>query len=152
MNIVQKVEHWGDMHHAKWLDAIRVILGLIILGKGIEFASQIGSQEGLFYPNLFGFSSLASMVILHIVALAHLMGGLLIVIGLLTRLAVVVQMPILLGAIFFVNLTKNFSFFNSELWLSIIVFMLLVLFWIVGSGTYSADNMIKTEQERYHHH
>ncbi|RYZ99346.1 MAG: DoxX family protein, partial [Sphingobacteriaceae bacterium] len=81
------------------------------------------------------------------VALAHIVGGFLIAIGLLTRLAVVIQMPILFGAVFFVNLTKNFSFFNSELWLSIIVFMLLVLFWIVGSGPYSVDNMIKGKQE-----
>ena len=152
MNLVQKVEHWGDLHHAKWLDVIRVILGLIILSKGIEFASQVGSQQGLLFPsNSFGFSALASMVIIHIVALAHLVGGLLIAVGLLTRLAVVIQMPILLGAIFFVNLSKNFAFFNSELWLSIIVFMLLVLFWIVGSGPYSVDNMIKAKQEELRH-
>ena len=151
MNMVQKVEHCGDLHHAKWLDVIRVILGLLILSKGIEFASQVGAQQEVFPANSFGFSALASTVIIHIVALAHLVGGLLIAIGLLTRLAVVIQMPILLGAIFLVNLTKNFTFFNSELWLSIIVFMLLVLFWIVGSGPYSVDNMIKAKQEELRH-
>ncbi|MEO6148803.1 MAG: DoxX family protein [Mucilaginibacter sp.] len=151
MNVVQKVEHWGDLHHAKWLDVIRVFLGLIILVKGIEFASEVGSQQGLLFPaNSFGFSGLASMVIIHIVALANLVGGLLIMIGLLTRLVVVVQIPILLGAIFFVNTGKGFTFFNSELWLSIIVLMLLVLFWIVGSGPYSADNKIKVDQENLH--
>ncbi|RVT99817.1 DoxX family protein [Mucilaginibacter limnophilus] len=149
MNMVQKVEHWGDLHHAKWLDVIRVILGLIILVKGIEFASEVGSQHDLISSaNKFGFSGLASMAIVHTVALAHIVGGLMIAFGLLTRLAVVIQMPILLGAIFFVNLTRNFTFFNSELWLSIIVFMLLVLFWIVGSGPYSVDNMIKLDRQR----
>ncbi|RYY33738.1 MAG: DoxX family protein [Sphingobacteriaceae bacterium] len=150
MNLVQKVEHWGDLHHAKWLDVIRIFLGLIILGKGLEFASEVGSQQGLLFPaNSFGFSGLASMVIIHIVALAHLVGGFLIIIGLLTRLAVVIQIPILLGAIFFVNI-KGFTFFNSELWLSIIVLLLLVLFWIVGSGPYSMDNKINADRERLH--
>ncbi|RYZ98526.1 MAG: DoxX family protein [Sphingobacteriaceae bacterium] len=151
MNMVQKVEHWGDLHHAKWLDVIRVILGLIILSKGIEFASEVGSQQGLYFPsNSFGFSGLASMVAIHIVALAHIVGGLLIMIGLLTRLAVVIQIPILLGAIFFVNITKGFTFFNSELWLSVLVLLLLVLFWIVGSGPFSADNKIAADRERLH--
>ncbi|RYY35420.1 MAG: DoxX family protein [Sphingobacteriaceae bacterium] len=151
MNVVQKVEHWGDVHHAKWLDVIRVILGLVILSKGIEFASQIGSQGGLLFPsNPFGFNGLASMVIIHTVALAHLVGGVMIMLGLLTRLAVVIQMPILLGAIFFVNLTQHFTFFNSELWLSIIVFILLVMFWIAGSGPYSVDHMIQNERENRH--
>lgn len=151
MNMVQKVERWGDLHHAKWLDAVRVVLGLIILSKGIEFAAQVGSQQGLLFPkNSFGFSGLASMVIIHIVALAHLVGGVMITMGLITRLAVVIQIPILVGAILFVNLTQGFTFFNSELWLSVIVLMLLVLFWVVGSGPYSADHYIQADEERRH--
>ncbi|MET3114237.1 putative membrane protein YphA (DoxX/SURF4 family) [Pedobacter sp. CG_S7] len=70
---------------------------------------------------------MASLAI-HIIAFAHLVGGILITIGLLTRFAVVIQIPILLSAIFFVNLSKGFSTLNSELWLSVIVLFLLVLF------------------------
>jgi uncharacterized membrane protein YphA (DoxX/SURF4 family) len=48
----------------------------------------------------------------------------------------------LIGAVFFVNITKGFSFLNSELWLSILVMALLVLFAIWGSGKYSLDNLM----------
>lgn len=150
MNMVQRVEHWGDVHHAKWLDAVRIILGIIILGKGISFISQTNvQQDWVLQNNGFGFSSLAAMVIIHIVAFVHIVGGALIIIGLVTRFAVVIQIPILLGAIFFVNATRGLSFVNSELWLSIIVCMLLIVFWIVGSGPFSVDNWMKVHSPNY---
>jgi putative oxidoreductase len=144
MNMVQKVEHWGDLHHPKWLDGLRIVLGLLIFSKGIIFISSTAvQQDWILQNNTFGFSGLMMVVVIHLVAFAHVIGGLMIMLGLLTRFAVVVQMPILLGAIFFVNATKGLSLLNSELWLSVLVFLLLVLFWIVGSGNFSADNWIR---------
>ncbi len=147
MNVVQKIEHWGDVHHAKWLDVIRIVLGLLILSKGIAFAGDTEAQKDwILQNNTFGFSGLMAMALVHTVALAHLVGGVLITIGLVTRFAVVVQIPILIGAVFFVNMSKGFSPLNSELWLSIIVLMLLILFWIVGSGSYSVDHWMKNHR------
>lgn len=147
MNVVQKVEHWGDLHHAKWLDVIRMALGLLILSKGIAFISNTNmQQEWILQNNTFGFSGLLAVAVIHIVAFVHLVGGLLIMMGLVTRFAAVIQLPILLGAIFFVNITRGFSFLNSELWLSVLVFLLLILFWIVGSGPYSADHWMKKKR------
>ncbi len=147
MNLVQKIEHWGDVHHAKWLDIMRIVLGVLILSKGISFIGDTEAQKDwILQNNTFGFSGLMAMAVVHIVAFAHLVGGVLITIGLVTRFAVVVQIPILIGAVFFVNLTKGFSPLNSELWLSIIVLMLLILYWIVGSGPYSVDHWMKTHR------
>jgi uncharacterized membrane protein YphA (DoxX/SURF4 family) len=56
---------------------------------------------------------------------------------------VVVQIPILLFAVFFVNLTPGFSSPNSELWFSVLVLFLLIMFWVVGSGPLSADAEMK---------
>jgi len=149
MNLVQKIEHWGDVHHAKWLDIIRIVLGLLILSKGFAFVSDTEAQKDWIIQNsTFGFSGLMAMALVHTVALTHLVGGVLITMGLVTRFAVVIQIPILLGAIFFVNLTQGFSPLNSELWLSLIVLMLLILFWIVGSGPYSVDHWLKGSRGR----
>ena len=151
MNTVRKIEHWGDLHHPKWLDAVRIILGLIIFGKGVIFISSTSvQQDWIFHNNVFDFSGLLAIVLIHIVAFAHVIGGLLIMVGLLTRMAVVIQMPIVLGAIFFVNITKGLTFLNTELWLSIVVFMMLVVIWIVGSGSFSADKWID-ESNAYRH-
>ena len=150
MNMFRRIEHWGDLHHPKWLDIIRIILGLIIFTKGIIFISSTNvQQDWIFRNSSFDFSGLMAVVLIHIVAFAHVIGGMLIFMGLLTRLAVVIQMPILLGAIFFVNITKGLSFLNSELWLSIIVFLMLVLIWIVGSGSFSADSWVRENNNRH---
>jgi putative oxidoreductase len=147
MNLVQKVEHWGDAHHAKWLAVVRIVLGLIIFSKGIALISDTGYLQDLLFRNsIFAFSSVMATVAMHIVAFAHLVGGILIALGLVTRFAVVIQIPILVCAVFFVNVANGFSALNSELWLSVIVLCLLVLFWVVGSGTFSVDQQLKKKK------
>ncbi len=147
MNVIQKVEHWGDAHHAKWLDVVRIVLGLIIFSKGIALISDTGRQQELLLNNsIFGFSEMMSSVAIHLVAFAHLVGGILITIGLVTRFAAVIQIPILICAILFVNISHGFSALNSELWLSIIVLFLLILFWVIGSGPISVDHQIRKKR------
>jgi len=144
MNVIRKIEHWGDVHHAKWLDYLRIVLGLIIFGKGISFISDTSVLQNLITQNnVFGFSGMMISVGIHVVALAHLVGGILITLGLVTRFAAVIQIPILLFAVFFVNLTSGFSAPNSELWLSVLVLFLLIMFWVVGSGPLSVDEGLK---------
>lgn len=151
MNVIRKIEHWGDVHQTKWLDFLRIILGLVIFGRGVSFISDTTTLQNLITENnIFGFSSVLISMAIHIVAFAHLVGGILIMLGLVTRFAVVIQIPILLFAVFFVNLTKGFSMLNSELWLSIIVLFMLILFWIVGSGPLSVDEGLKNKKgKRY---
>lgn len=149
MNVIQKVEFWGDAHHAKWLDVVRIILGLIIFSKGIALISDTTNQQEILITNsVFGFSGMMASVAIHIVAFAHLVGGVLITIGLVTRFAVVIQIPILICAVLFVNIANGFSTLNSELWLSILVLSLLILFWVVGSGSFSVDQQLKKKHQR----
>lgn len=144
MNTVQKIESWGDAHHAKWLDVIRILLGLLLLGKGIAFVSDIASMQDLLTShNPLHFSAVTIIFIIHIVAFVHVVFGGLLMLGLLTRAAAVMQIPGVLGAIVFVNISRGFSALNAELWLSILVLMLLILFWIVGSGPFSVDEQMK---------
>jgi putative oxidoreductase len=153
MNMVRRIEHWGDLHHPKWLDIIRIVLGMIIFTKGIIFISSTNvQQDWIFHNSTFDFSGLLAVVLIHIVAFAHVIGGMLIIAGLLTRLSVVIQMPIVLGAMFFVNITKGLTFVNTELWLSVIVFIMLVVIWIAGSGTFSADHWIRESNAYRHKH
>jgi len=144
MTVIQKIERWGDLHTAKALDIIRIGLGILIFSKGIALVSNTDAlQKLLLQNNVFGFSGMLASVMVHIAGFVHLVGGILIAIGLLTRFAAVIQIPILLVAVFFVNISKGFSMLNSELWLSLIVLLLLVMFWITGSGPYSVDHEMK---------
>ena len=73
----------------------------------------------------------------------HLLGGFLILIGLFTRWAVLVQIPILLGAVFFINAPKGAFAGQSELGLSIIILVLLCFFFVEGGGPISMDEYFR---------
>ena len=137
MNLVQRVEHWGDTHHPQWLDIVRIALGAFLCFKGVEYLYNMGTMLNLI-TNRMAFGSFSSMLMSNYIAFAHLLGGILLILGVLTRFACLIQIPILLGAIFFVNLSPDNLYRPfSELLLSIVVFLLLVLFLVIGNGRWS---------------
>ncbi|MEO6232966.1 MAG: DoxX family membrane protein [Ferruginibacter sp.] len=136
MNILQRFEHWGNAHHPKWLDIIRIILGIFLCYKGIDFLQNMGTLMGLM-SNKVQFSSLMFIVLGHYITFAHILGGILLTLGLFTRFACVIQIPILLVAVLFINTGGNMLRPYSELFLSIIVLLLLIYFLIVGNGPWS---------------
>lgn len=149
MNLVQEIEHWGDDYHSKVTDIIRIGLGLFIITKGVLVINSHDAVYNLLYNNnTFAFSGLLLAAVIHYVVFAHIVGGIFLTIGLLTRFTAVIQIPIVIGAIFFVNVAKGFTVFNSELWLSILVLFLLVMFWIIGSGPLSVDHNLRKSKNR----
>ena len=102
MNLVQRVEHWGDAHHPQWLDIVRILFGAFLCYKGVDFLMNMGQMLGLL-QNKMSFGSFSLMLMSNYVAFAHILGGILLIMGVLTRFACIIQIPILLGAIFFIN-------------------------------------------------
>jgi uncharacterized membrane protein YphA (DoxX/SURF4 family) len=74
----------------------------------------------------------------------HLLGGTFIILGFLTRISAWTQIPILIGAIFFINLNSSLSPSYSELLLSVFVLILSIWFALAGGGKISMDNYTKT--------
>jgi len=140
MNYLQRLEFWGDRHHPKWLDLLRIALGVFLCIKGIEFARNMNLVEDMMTRKV-PFSSFMLILLSHYILFAHIMGGFLLAIGLLTRFACVIQIPVLLGAIIFINSSMLRPF--SELFLSILILMLLVYFLVIGSGPWSLDRVIE---------
>ncbi len=136
MNLLQKFEYWGDRHHPKWLDIIRIALGVFLLYKGIDFlrnTSDLVSLMSLRSP----FGSFLIILLGHYVTFAHILGGFFLTIGMFTRAACLIQIPILIGAIIFVNSSSNVLRPYSELFLSILILLLVIYFLIVGNGPLS---------------
>jgi len=146
MNLVQRLEHWGDSHHPKWLDIIRVALGIFLCYKGVEFLNNMGTMMGLISSKLSSFGSFSLIVLSHVIVFAHLIGGLLLVLGMLTRFACLIQIPILLGAIVLVGSSGDVFKPFSELPLAILVLLLLVYFLIIGNGPWSFDHFAEAER------
>jgi uncharacterized membrane protein YphA (DoxX/SURF4 family) len=136
MNIVQRIEHWGDQHHPKWIDILRIGLGLFLCYKGIEFLSNMSAMLSLLSSKM-SFGSFTIMMLSNYIAFAHLLGGTLLVLGLLTRFACLLQIPILIGAIVLINSSGDVFKPFSELGLSVLVLLLLIYFLIVGNGPWS---------------
>jgi uncharacterized membrane protein YphA (DoxX/SURF4 family) len=135
MNIVQRMEVWGDTHHPKWLDIVRVALGIFLCYKGAQFLNNMGDMLNLMTRKS-SFGSFTLVMLSNYIAFAHLLGGVLLVLGMLTRFACLIQIPILIGAIFIINSGDVLRPF-SELAISILVLLLLVLFLVVGNGYWS---------------
>ena len=144
MNTIQKWELYGETHHPAWLDSLRVALGFIILAKGVVFIADTAGLMNMIQSSAFPFGT---FWVAHYVAFAHLVGGILIILGLRTRAAILFQIPILLGAIFLVNAPRGFFTGNSELLFSIFVLLLLIFFFFWGSGPISVDHYMRTHEE-----
>lgn len=136
MNYLQRIEYWGETHHPRWMDIIRIALGVFLCYKGIEFAQDMSVVLNLISDNM-SFGSLALTILGHYIVIVHIGGGFLIALGLLTRIASLLQIPILLGAIIFINAPEGLWQPFSEMWLSILVFLLLVYFLVAGDGQWS---------------
>ncbi|HMC99550.1 MAG TPA: DoxX family protein [Ferruginibacter sp.] len=136
MNLLQKIESWGESHHPKFLDVIRIALGIFLFYKGIDFLRNTSTLISMM-ENRSPFGSFVIILIGHYVTFAHLIGGLFLTIGMFTRAACLIQIPILLGAIIFVNTQGEVLKPYNELFLSIIVLLLLIYFLIAGNGPWS---------------
>ena len=140
MNVIERIEHWGDAHHPRWLDLLRIVLGIVIFLKGVTFLADTESLRRLIEQTHI---QIYTWGVVHYIAFSHLVGGILIAIGLITRVAIGFQLPVLIGAVFFINITRGLSFLNSELWISLVVLVLLVVFFVIGSGPYSLDHQMR---------
>jgi uncharacterized membrane protein YphA (DoxX/SURF4 family) len=133
--------HWRDRleaHRQDGLDLIRIYLGFALFAKGVAFVMQ-GMHVLEEMAARVGF---AEAMLAHYVVGAHIAGGLLLAIGLATRVAALVQVPVLLGAVLFVHGGEGLFTQAMRLELGLLVLFLLVLFTLVGSGRLSADQYV----------
>lgn len=155
MNLVEKFMLWGDRHHPKWLDIIRITLGAFLCYKGIDFLRHTSELISLM-KNTSPFSEFMIILIGHYVTFAHILGGLFLALGLFTRAACLIQIPVLIGAIVFININVTRDAFSpySELFLSIIILLLLFYFLIIGNGPISVkippEEHLKEHQNYIH--
>ena len=147
MKLISNIENWGDKHHPKLLDLIRILLGVFLIFKGSLFFKNMPFLRDLIIEaKLVDLSAGTITALLYYVTYAHLVGGVLIFLGLVTRLASLIQIPIVLAAVFLVNIPNRAV--HSELWLSVLILALLLLFVIIGSGPISLDRFLTPEEKR----
>ena len=140
MNLMHQIDNWSSKHHPKWLVVLRVVLGLCLFVKGIAFI-----QNSLILANIISQTDIIRNAtwLNTFIPWLHLLGGSMIVIGLFTRFFSLIQIPVLFGAVFFVNAKQGLIAGGSDLLFSIIILALLIFFFIEGAGRISLDNYFK---------
>jgi len=164
MVLTEKIENWTDTHHPAWLDAIRMALGIFLFCKGIAFLNDIWALQKLLQNVNIDWNSLQ---LAYFISFIHLIGGFMIAIGLFTRLAILFQIPILIGAVFFIwpgfqSHTINQmvpggilfvwsgpdnSAVTYEWWISLLTLILLIVCWVFNSGRWSVDKYVRNYEE-----
>jgi putative oxidoreductase len=146
MSVIHRIEKWGDSHHPRFLDIIRVLLGVFLLLKGLGFMDNTASLRSLIETRSdITVAPWALMLLVYYVTFVHMVGGTLITLGIMTRFSAIMQIPVVFGAVFFINFFQ--SPFNSDLASSVVALILLVLFAIIGSGRWSIENYLKSCNE-----
>jgi len=131
----------------KWVVVFRVILGLSLFFKGIQFIQDKSEIRKVFTESLV----LREYFWLQtVIPWLNILCGFFIVIGLFTRLMTIIQIPIMIGAIVFVNSKHGAFEGESNLALSIVILVLLFFFLFVGGGNFAWDQVLRKEDKTNH--
>lgn len=139
MKDLEYTNHWIKVHGDLFIDLVRIYLGVGLFWKGVYFASHTEELARLMEQS--GSMWLATGTIAHFVILAHLAGGFFLALGLVTRAAALVQIPVLAVAAFYVHLPRAFNVVESRqnFEFTALILFLLCLISVYGGGRLSVD-------------
>lgn len=128
-----KYFQWFEEHKNLSYAFLRIFIGTALFVRGFLFISEpakltaLAGSEQYFWMYSY-------------IAIVHLIGGALLAAGFYTRLAALIQIPILFGAVFFVHLKQGLLQSGQSLELSVMVLFILIIFFLFGAGELSIDN------------
>src|SRR5690606_8956309 len=97
MSLINRISHWSEVHHIQWREYLRIFLGIIILAKGVSFVSDREAVRSLIEQTNLELYVLGAV---DYVVFTHVVGGLFVILGFQTRLASILLLPMLIGAVF----------------------------------------------------
>src|SRR5450432_1573013 len=132
MAVSNQLDGWSAKTHDGWVLGLRIILGAVLIIKGFVFMFNMNDLEqkiqSLQINNV-------NVSVAEFIVWTNIIGGLFIMIGLLTRLVCLMEFPILVGAIFYASMSGGLA--SADWMLSVIILYLLLFFFIHGSGKIS---------------
>ena len=134
------LQRFVDLHRYKIFDLMRIYLGVGLFVKGLQFLLD---QEALGRMIAgAGELDMIAAVVVHYVALAHIGGGLSLILGLFTRIGAAVQIPVLFGATFLVHKPESIITYTEQFEFAALVLFMLCLFTVFGAGRLSIDYVV----------
>lgn len=149
---VHEANHWIKRHGDLILDTIRIYLGFGLILKAVFFVYHMDYLLRL--TQFTGSTWFAPTIVAHYIVMAHFCGGVCLVLGLFTRLAAILQLPILIAAIFYVHMPTMYTSVEARqsVEFSALVLLLLALISVYGAGRLSLDYWLgrKTDADLFH--
>src|SRR5512140_646761 len=133
MNVLE-LRLWMEKNRDLAWDALRAYLALFV--KGVAYLAAPNELLAVMTAHQV---PLASHALAEYIAATHVAGGLALAFGLFTRVAALIQIPNLVGAIMFVHLGNGLFSPAQTLELDALVLVILALFAAGGAGRFSVD-------------
>jgi len=117
---------------------LRLALGFLIIWRGFTFIYNTAALQVLIERTDLGIFSDNAHVLAFIISYLSLLCGFFIFVGLFSRIAALIMIPVLIVAVFFVYF-KDMEYNRAEFIISLVALLLLIYTAIKGSGRFSAD-------------
>lgn len=138
----QSLPGWMYSYRTVIFTFFRALLGLFLFVKGIYFVFNNQHLGELIEHSKFNYYS---GILAYVISICHLVGGAFITLGLLTRIAIILQLPVLFAAVIFNMTSKTFGT-TFELFLALLILVLLIYYLVKGPGEISMDAYRKNRQ------
>ncbi len=139
MKSLRESAEWLNTHHDHAYALIRVYLGIALFVRGLIMLSDPSAITSI--------AGAQQMYMMYAyVMIGHLVGGLLLAVGFLTRFAAIFQIPILAGAVFLIHFKQGLMSVGQSLELAAMVLFLLFVYSLFGSGIYAVDTHINARK------
>ena len=120
----------------------RILLGIILFAKGISFLRDKALLENLISNSITDEKfSIAGLLIPYV----HIAGGFFIIIGLYIRVAILIQLPLIIGAIILL-LKSGGKLYQGEIIFAALILIMLIVQLAYGDGLYSWRNLLNKEK------
>lgn len=146
MRLFGRMDRWAQAHHPRWIDALRIISGLIIHAKALLFIGI--TAEWIRVLESYGLGKSAKLLV-YTIGVVNLLSGTFIIIGFQTRLFALIQIPVIIISLIYSFDHMRGPLFNADVLLSVLILFLLVFFFVEGSGKFSVDQYLRNSYKTY---
>jgi uncharacterized membrane protein YphA (DoxX/SURF4 family) len=132
MGSYNSILRWQWAHNTLASDLIRIFLGVALFVRGILFLTDTSALADISQQGEPGW-------LVSYISYSHLIGGLMLALGMFTRIAALLQIPVLAGAVLVVHLRDGLFAPAQSIELSTLVLFLLLVTAVFGPGKVSLD-------------
>ena len=127
-----------------FVDALRILTGAILAAGGVQY--MLAQSSAMRVLEQIGFDIISSTVLIPIITIVELVGGILLVFGLLTRMAAAIQIPLIILFLVGHELRTDVSGISYPMWFDVLILIAIIICIVYGSGRVSIDRFLRQKQ------